>query len=259
VRTAILMFLICVPISGIAQTVTILNMSIAKEPHLGARSVGVELSILNDKKVPIALSNRIFYLRDDHEAEYLPLSRMNNTDTSFNVQLDPGSKISQQLWFEVPAALDWQKLKLCLHAPDNKSWDDYLEIPFSMPTAATAPMWHPVHLGDPLDSKAYVGQMAPGGVPALTPPRLTFAPDPKVPPGGTQHIKDAGGKILSIVSLIVDREGHPQQVQVVSAAGMGFDLEALKAVSQYRFKPALDRNGNPVAVKVFVEVKFRTY
>ena len=61
------------------------------------------------------------------------------------------------------------------------------------------------------------------------------------------------------MSLIVDREGHPQQVQVVSAAGMGFDLEALKAVSQYRFKPALDRNGNPVAVKVFVEVKFRTY
>lgn len=252
-RTAILMSLICVPISGIAQTVTILNMSVAKEPHLGARSIGVELSILNDKKVPIALSNRIFYLRDDHEAEYLSLSRMNNADTSFNVQLDPGSKISQQLWFEVPGSLDWQKLRLCLHASDSKSWDDYLEIPFAMPTPATAPMWHPAHPGDPMDPKAY------GGVSDLTPPRLHFAPDPKLPPGGTQHIKEAGGEILSTVSLIVDRDGHPQQVQVVSAAGMGFDLEAIKAVSQYRFKPALDRKGNPVAVKVFVKVTFRNY
>jgi TonB family protein len=256
VRMVILLFLILLPIGGMAQTIRILSIFVNKEPQLGARPIDVEVSMSNDTKVPIVLNNRFFYLQDDTEAVYSSLSRRNNSDISFNVQLVPGSKISQRLWFEVPKALDLQNLSLCLHASENTSWDDYLEISFALPVPATAPMWHLARPGDPMDPLAYVDPMKYAN-PSLGPPKLFRAPDPEFPPGGAQHVKEARGKIVSVLSVIIDRKGYPQQVQVVRAAGNGFDEEAMKAVKQYRFKPAMDRNGQPVAVKVRVEVNFR--
>jgi hypothetical protein len=201
VRTAILLSLIALPICGIAQTVTILSISATEKPDLGSRSVGVEVSMLNDKKAPIVLNNRFFYLADDHETRYLSLYRMNKSDISFNVELNPGSKLSQQLWFDVPSAIDLHSLRLCLHASENESWDDYLEIPFTLPTPATAPMWHLATSGNPVAPMGYLDPTAMGRVPGFTPPTLSFAPDPKLPPGGAEHMK-ARGKIVSIVSLI---------------------------------------------------------
>jgi outer membrane biosynthesis protein TonB len=40
---------------------------------------------------------------------------------------------------------------------------------------------------------------------------------------------------------------------------MGLDAEALRAVKQFRFKPALDKNGVPVAVEVNIEENFISY
>jgi TonB family protein len=255
VRLIILLFLILLPIGGMAQTVRILSIFVDKEPQLGARPIDVEVSMSNDTKVPIVLNNRFFYLQDDTEAVYWSLSRRNNSDISFNVPLAPGSKISQHLFFEVPKALDLQNLRLCLHASENTSWDDYLEISFALPVPATAPMWHLARPGDPVNPLAYVDPVK-NVNPSLAPPKLRFGPDPKFPPGGAQHVKEARGRIVSVVSLIIDRKGYPQQVQVVRAAGNGFDEEAMEAVKQYRFKPAMDRNGQPVAVKARVEVNF---
>lgn len=59
-----------------------------------------------------------------------------------------------------------------------------------------------------------------------------------------------------VIGLIVDTNGLPQRVHVVRGVGHGLDEKALEAVSQYRFKPAME-HGNPVPVRVNVEVNFR--
>lgn len=60
------------------------------------------------------------------------------------------------------------------------------------------------------------------------------------------------------VSLMVDAQGNPQNVRVPRALGMGLDEEAIKAVKQYKFKPAMFQ-GHPVPVEITVEVNFRIY
>ena len=63
-----------------------------------------------------------------------------------------------------------------------------------------------------------------------------------------------------LIGLIVDAQGHPQNVHVVRSLGMGLDEKALEAVRQYRFKPAFNKMlGKPVPVMVNIEVNFRLF
>lgn len=64
----------------------------------------------------------------------------------------------------------------------------------------------------------------------------------------------ASGTVL--IALVVTEEGLPANVRVVAPFGMGLDEQALKAVHQYRFKPAT-LEGVPVPVPIVVEVNFR--
>jgi TonB family protein len=65
-----------------------------------------------------------------------------------------------------------------------------------------------------------------------------------------------GGKCL--LSLVVDSQGKPQDIRLRRPLGMGLDEKAIEAVSKYRFKPAMN-HGQPVAVRVMIEVNFRIY
>lgn len=58
------------------------------------------------------------------------------------------------------------------------------------------------------------------------------------------------------VQLIVDSQGFPQAVRVVRPLGMGLDQEAVAAVKQYRFRPAIYQ-GHPVSVQMVIDVDFR--
>jgi protein TonB len=75
------------------------------------------------------------------------------------------------------------------------------------------------------------------------------------------------GKI--VLSLTVDPQGRPQDVRVLhslaetldkkfQAAAVDLDENAVKAVKQYRFDPALLK-GKPVSVETTVEVSYRIY
>jgi TonB family protein len=68
--------------------------------------------------------------------------------------------------------------------------------------------------------------------------------------------KKMGGTVT--VYLIVDQHGLPQNVHVTRGVGMGLDENAVEAVKQYRFKPAME-NGKPVAVYLNVEVLFAIF
>jgi len=60
------------------------------------------------------------------------------------------------------------------------------------------------------------------------------------------------------VQLIVDAEGNPQNVRLVSHLGMGLDQKAIEAVRQYRFHPAMYQ-GHPVAVQILIDVDFHLH
>ena len=60
-----------------------------------------------------------------------------------------------------------------------------------------------------------------------------------------------------LVSLVVDKNGDPQNIELVRSLGMGLDDNAIEAVKQYKFSPATEqRTGKPVAVQLTVEVNF---
>lgn len=65
------------------------------------------------------------------------------------------------------------------------------------------------------------------------------------------------GKCL--ISLIVDAHGMPQNLVVTKSLEPSLDQNALYAVSQYRFKPAMRKDSIAVPVKITVEVEYRLY
>jgi TonB family protein len=62
-----------------------------------------------------------------------------------------------------------------------------------------------------------------------------------------------------VVSIIVDAQGNPQNPRIVRALGMGLDQEAIKAVLQYKFRPAFKDGKMPVPVHMNVEIDFHLY
>jgi TonB family protein len=69
---------------------------------------------------------------------------------------------------------------------------------------------------------------------------------------------EAKKKLISgicVLGLIVDQTGFPIRIHIVRSLDPGLDQNAIAAVSQYRFKPALHQ-GQPVPVEVNIEVNF---
>jgi TonB family protein len=61
-----------------------------------------------------------------------------------------------------------------------------------------------------------------------------------------------------VVRVIVDAEGKPRDAKIVKSLDPGLDQQALNAVMQYRFKPAM-RRGQPVPVQIALEIGFSLY
>jgi protein TonB len=61
------------------------------------------------------------------------------------------------------------------------------------------------------------------------------------------------GEVL--VQLVIDEHGRTRDFKIVRSLGLGLDEEAVKAVSKWRFKPAV-KNGKPVAILGEVYVGF---
>jgi TonB family protein len=59
-----------------------------------------------------------------------------------------------------------------------------------------------------------------------------------------------------LLSLVIDADGQPRDIQVARPLGLGLDERAVENVGSWQFKPGA-RNGTPVAVLVNEEVFFR--
>jgi TonB family protein len=64
---------------------------------------------------------------------------------------------------------------------------------------------------------------------------------------------------VCVVQIIIDAHGNPHNPRVVRALGMGLDENAIKAIMQYRFRPAMKDGKTPVPVMENVEINFRMF
>jgi TonB family protein len=97
----------------------------------------------------------------------------------------------------------------------------------------------------------YVLHHVGGGVAS---PKATYSPNPEY------SEKARRDKYMSIVRIAgtVSPKGAFADLCVVQAAGEGLDEKAMEAVTTWKFEPAT-LNGEPVAVRINVEVTFRLY
>lgn len=72
----------------------------------------------------------------------------------------------------------------------------------------------------------------------------------------SEEARGARYSVECIVELIVDKDGVPRNVHVSRPVGMGLDENAIAAVKQFRFKPALKDGTTSVAVYYAVAIDF---
>ena len=86
----------------------------------------------------------------------------------------------------------------------------------------------------------------------VTPPRILRKPDPK-------YSKQAERERIQgtvLYSLVVDKSGHPRDIEILSPIGFGLDEKGLEAIQQWVFAPGTE-DGQPVNIRAQVEVNFR--
>jgi len=101
------------------------------------------------------------------------------------------------------------------------------------------------------DPASAAPQQAAGGV---TRPVLIHQVFPEF---SEQARKDKVSGIVT-VNFLVDENGNPTHVRVMRGLGHGLDMEAVAAVKQYKFKPAM-RDGKPVPFELNTEVNFQIF
>jgi TonB family protein len=104
----------------------------------------------------------------------------------------------------------------------------------------------------PQQANAPVHVFKPGG--GISPPHADFSPDPEY----SEAARQAKFQGTIVLILVIDASGLPTDLQIVRPLGLGLDEKAIEAVSRWKFRPA-QRNGEPVASQVNVEVSFRLY
>ncbi len=62
-----------------------------------------------------------------------------------------------------------------------------------------------------------------------------------------------------ILNLVVLPDGRATSIEVLNSPGLGLDQKALEAVRTWRFTPAHDASGKPVAARIAIEVVFQLF
>jgi periplasmic protein TonB len=88
--------------------------------------------------------------------------------------------------------------------------------------------------------------------PGITAPRVTHQVNPV-------YKDEEGFRITGsvIVGLVVSSRGEPKDVHVVHSLEKAVDQSAVEAVQQWQFEAAR-KNGEPVAVRITVEIRFHS-
>jgi periplasmic protein TonB len=88
----------------------------------------------------------------------------------------------------------------------------------------------------------------------MTPPRVIYQTDPEF----SEEARKAKFQGNCVLGLVVDANGHPTNIRVLNALGMGLDEKAIESVKNWKFEPG-KKDGRDVAVEIAVEVDFHLY
>jgi TonB family protein len=108
---------------------------------------------------------------------------------------------------------------------------------------------------EPASSPSTKEDIKVAGKNGVTNPKCVYCPPAEFTP------KARKAKIQGTVSLsaVVGADGTVRDASVTKGLGYGLDESAVNTVKKWRFNPAVDRDGNPVPVKIAVEVAFHMY
>jgi TonB family protein len=90
--------------------------------------------------------------------------------------------------------------------------------------------------------------------PGITAPRVIH----RIAPYYTPEARQAMVQGTAVLEVVVDENGAPTRISVISPIGFGLDEQAREAVSQWEFRPGR-KDGKPVATVTTVAVEFRLY
>ena len=88
----------------------------------------------------------------------------------------------------------------------------------------------------------------------VKPPHLTFNREPEF----SERARQAKYQGTVVLGLTVSNEGVPTNIHILNPLGSGLDAQAVRAVEKWKFDPA-EKDGQPVAVEIAVEVNFHLY
>lgn len=87
---------------------------------------------------------------------------------------------------------------------------------------------------------------------SVTQPALVYKREPEY--SEWARVAKISGTV--VLSIVIEPEGYATNFKLVKSLGLGLDEQAVKAVSQFRFRPAT-KDGKAVRVKGTVELNFR--
>jgi TonB family protein len=85
----------------------------------------------------------------------------------------------------------------------------------------------------------------------VTPPKAVYSPDPEY----SEQARKAGLQGACLLSLTVQSDGTPTDIQVTKSLGMGLDEKSIEAIRNWRFEPAR-RDGIAIPGKITIETTF---
>jgi TonB family protein len=97
--------------------------------------------------------------------------------------------------------------------------------------------------------------IARAGIGGTTTPSCIHCP----PPNYTEEARAAKYQGVVVLQVTVTAEGRATNIAILKAPGKGLEARAVEAVRDWKFKPAVGPDRNPVSVIVPIEVTFRLY
>jgi len=88
----------------------------------------------------------------------------------------------------------------------------------------------------------------------VSPPRVLSQSDPEF----TEEARKVKFQGTVVIWTVVDKNGIPTHIRISNPIGCGLDAKAVQAVQTWRFRPG-EKDGEPVAVAIAVEVDFHLY
>ena len=95
----------------------------------------------------------------------------------------------------------------------------------------------------------------PYGTPGYSPPVCVQCPNPNFPEAALR----AGAQGTVVLSVVIGADGTAERIAVQRALPCGWDQQAIEVVKNWKFKPAMDPEGKPVAIVQPVELTFHMH